>query len=97
MDSELQMVAFEVVELHSSTLSDKKCESGGSITFVGNALTMHAARIIRMHFDISKLVTSSNVINFSLRHRKLNMASLKSMTAKMKLQLTPRVRQCCDS
>ena len=42
--------------------------------------------IIRMHFDISKLVTSSNVINYSLRHRKLNMASLKSMTAKMRLQ-----------
>ena len=33
MDSELQMVAFEVVELHSSTLSDKKCESGGLYNF----------------------------------------------------------------
>ena len=58
---------------------------------------MTSQEIIRMHFDISKLVTSSNVINFSLRHRKLNMASLKSMTAKMKLQWTPSVRQCCDS
>ena len=72
----------------------KNARAVDSITFVGNALTMRMRLIdgiIRMHFDISGSVTSSNVIHWSLRHRKLKMASLKSMTAKMILQWTPRV------
>ena len=35
------MVAFEVVELHFSTLNDKNARAVDSKTFVGNALTAH--------------------------------------------------------
>ena len=50
----LQMVAFEVVKLHSSALRDKKARAVDSITLLVDARTMPLIdEIIRMCFNIS--------------------------------------------
>ena len=82
------MVAFEVVELHLSTLSDKNARAVDSKTFVGNALTAH-----RQNYS-----NAFRYFWFGDSHTlELTSLTMASMTAKMILQWTPRVRQCCDS
>ena len=70
----LQMVAFEVVELHSVT---KQARAVDSITLLVNTRTMHLIdKIIQMCFNISGSQPASDVIKSNtLKH-----TSLKSRT-----------------